>query len=237
MVAEERWGAHREKISELQHSQISRGQWNTELAGWICFRSFSVTSAFKHFSTQCKTKPQQNGYLVFVQNLFPAARIHCSLIYRTVTIPPITSPRCRSTSQLLRGVQRAQLYFYSVSAASYCICTAGCLQSEAVNKGCAECLWRQPSKETWPLVPVLYISSCHVPPVDATRGVEAYGGRQWITASRVAAHHSLEICCFLMHKVPAPLSLNCLSHLKSLENQYKKMLRMSCSSTLRQTFC
>lgn len=29
----------------------------------------------------------------------------------------------------------------------------------------------------WPLVPTLYISSCHVPPVDTTRRVRAYGGR------------------------------------------------------------
>lgn len=50
------------------------------------------------------------------------------------------------TSQLLRGVQRAQLYFFGVSAASYCIWSAGCLRSEAVNKGCVESLWRQPSR-------------------------------------------------------------------------------------------
>lgn len=33
-----------------------------------------------------------------------------------------------------------------IGAVSYCICSAGCLQTEAVNKGCVESLRRQPSR-------------------------------------------------------------------------------------------
>lgn len=75
----------------------------------------------------------------------------------------------------------------------------------------------------WPLVPALYISSCHVPPVDTTRRAGAYGGRQWITASRVAAHHRPNLLRSDA-RTPPPVSLR-LSHYKTNIKNVKNYFR------------
>lgn len=71
-----------------------------------------------------------------------------------------------------------QLYFYSVSAASYRICNAGCLQSEAVNKGCVESLCRQPSRGDVTARDGAVHQQLSCSPLDTARRVGAYGGRQ-----------------------------------------------------------
>lgn len=108
------------------------------------------------------------------------------------------------TSQLLRGVQRAQLYFFGVSAASYCIWSAGCLRSEAVNKGCVESLWRQPSRGdvTTRASAVHQQLSCSPPPPPWTQqeGVGAYGGAGGESQPAGSLHIAAQNCCFLTHK-------------------------------------
>lgn len=94
------------KMSECQHSQISGGQRLTQFEGWlsgrwrqvwrqIYFRSvltFSVTSAFKHFSAALVRRSDATKYLSWVF-FSPAVRLQYSQIYRTLS--PITPPRCR----------------------------------------------------------------------------------------------------------------------------------------------
>ncbi len=99
-------GVHKgEKISECQHSQISRGGaksyrvcrlglWSMMSAletntGFVSFPLFSVltfsaTSALKHFFRPVRDEAtQQYIYLGFLLNFSPAVRLQCSLIYRT----------------------------------------------------------------------------------------------------------------------------------------------------------
>lgn len=74
------------------------------------------------------------------QTSCPVVRIQCSLIYRTVTDRLQNTPHsCCWASKEHSCISRNRAY-------SYCICSAGCLQRAAVNKGCVESLWRHPSR-------------------------------------------------------------------------------------------
>lgn len=108
--------------------------WVSEMWRWIwrqtldliysSILTFSVTSAVKLSSTPCMRQPSYLGFLLNCSNF--TMQYGCN--HFALNIP----------RKLLRGVQRAEPYFLSVSVASYRIRSAGCLQSEAVNKGFVE---------------------------------------------------------------------------------------------------
>lgn len=95
----------------------------------ICFISatltFSATSALKHFPPpkQRQSSTTKIFILTFLFDLFARSKkLECSLIYRSVTAISPNLYRVQNIPHTcFQAFQRAQLYFYGVCAASYCM--------------------------------------------------------------------------------------------------------------------